>query len=240
MKIMKKRVLAAILCAACAATLAVPAFAEDAAYAISEGETPEEQEISVPADPSADTALLTNTEAAEEAYALSIKETEHGTVSFYEEDAEIMEKEFVPGDPVILSVIPDEGYAVQKVVITHEDVTEECVIRKDGLYESRMPECAAEIEAVFIEAENLPDETENAAGEQEMASGEADLSGSETKADAEQTEDAVPAESGEETSETAASSGENEKTKEEISEAEKDETKEEPEEETEPKIWKTG
>ena len=136
MKKMKKRILAVILSAACAASLAVPAFADGTASAAAEGEDAPVPEISASADAASDAVTTTEPKEAGEMFMLSIKETEHGTMSFYEEEEACRQKEFCPGDPVILSVVPETGYEVQKVSIVQDEVTEDCTKREDGLYET--------------------------------------------------------------------------------------------------------
>ena len=143
MKKMKQRMLAVLLSAACAASLAVPAFADGETSASFADEEAAAEVLPEPqaayGEETMEASVSGSSQEEEKAYTLSIGKTEHGSVFFYEESEEIMEKSFAEGEKVILLVIPEDGYAPKTVTFEHDGITEAFVQNEEGLFESAMP-----------------------------------------------------------------------------------------------------
>ena len=161
-----------------------------------------------------------------ERYAIVIRESEGGTLSFFGEQTDTAEKTFCAGDIVLLLAQPDEGYRTEEVRLVCEDGTETVMTYRaeEDLWEGVFAGGCAEAEAVFVrETGATPDTDAGADPAADAAGQETDTeSGQENSSSSVSTQRTGPAEEG-----AAAESRTEEKEKTDQEEEEKKEKKEE-------------
>ena len=140
MKKIHRRMLAVLLGAATAVSLAAPAFADGEA---------------MPDFPTEGMAGETEEAAA---YTLTLQDMEHGSMFFYGEKEDCRKKSFLPGESVLLAAVPEEGYVLCRAVLAYDGSYEELHQNEEGLYMMSMPEADAAVEAEFEETGPVPEE----------------------------------------------------------------------------------
>ena len=94
-----------------------------------------------------------------EQYIVRIRESEGGSIFFFNEEKAVLEKTFQPGEKVLLCAWPDEGYRTERIRLVYPDGTETELryAEEKEYWEGTLTAGAAEAEASFVK---VPDAAE--------------------------------------------------------------------------------